>query len=204
MSYKILKHFSRREKQTTFVAIGTLISISGTCGSDEDLFSCANNRCVDKQFVCESLNPCGDNSDCPTPEIKVDVTNIISYVVGFTFVGIFICFGMGAYKMFRRRGGGGSGCSPLSMLGDCCDCCCNACSSVKHCCCDACSSARNRCQEACSSAGNCCQEGCSKLRDGTRDCCRGFTGGVVVCCRHLKPNRTETAGTVNIPIISAK
>ena len=38
--------------------------ISGSCDAYDNTFTCNNGRCIDKQFVCLNLNPCGDSSDC--------------------------------------------------------------------------------------------------------------------------------------------
>ena len=85
-----------------------IIYASGYCGDDDDddnLFSCDNNRCIDNQFICQSLNPCGDNSDCPYLETSyrfLDFLGNIPLIVGAIFV---ILFCVGFFKKWRQKTG---------------------------------------------------------------------------------------------------
>ena len=83
--------------------ITAIFSYSGTCETDDEtLYKCNNNRCVDKTFTCQNLNPCGDNSDDKPDCTKATVedsgpTWIEKYmaVMDTIKIVIFVCTGVG-------------------------------------------------------------------------------------------------------------
>ena len=160
----------------------TLFSNLGSCGSDEALFSCSNNRCIDKKFVCENLNPCGDNADCPptTDKPSIDnIMNILQYVIGFCFFGITFCMFFGFARRMHNRG---SHCpSPVRR-------CCNCCGKMVDCCGEMFERIRNI---RCDCCRDCCGEMVERIRNIRCDCCGEIIGGIVGACRCLKNNRTS-------------
>ena len=47
----------------------------GFCKHTE--FQCHNKRCINSSLVCDGFNPCGDQSDCQTPEPDHDVVLVL-------------------------------------------------------------------------------------------------------------------------------
>ena len=96
-------------------------SVLGSCESDDgSLFSCTNDRCIDNQFVCQNLNPCGDNSDCPTNDKIVTVGEIFGIIIPYiiVFVVFVVVIPVFCCKIVKRSFR--SGHSPVKSLCDCC------------------------------------------------------------------------------------
>ena len=102
--------------------------LTGPCGSDDDtFFSCKNNRCIDNEFTCQNLNPCGDNSDCPSKEetsLWEDIFNKIKIVLVVIIIMLVV---VGFIKFCKKvKGRVGDICSDLA------DCVVNACRRIKR------------------------------------------------------------------------
>ena len=102
--------------------------LTGPCESDDDtFFSCKNNRCIDNKFTCQDLNPCGDNSDCPSKEetsLWEDIFNKIKIVL---VVIIILLVVVGFIKFCKKvKGRVGDICRDLA------DCVVNACRRIKR------------------------------------------------------------------------
>ena len=102
--------------------------LTGPCGSDDDtFFSCKNNRCIDDKFTCQNLNPCGDNSDCPSKEetsLWEDIFNKIKIVLVVIIIMLVV---VGLIKFCKKvKGRVGDICSDLA------DCVVNACRRIKR------------------------------------------------------------------------
>ena len=102
--------------------------LTGPCESDDDtFFSCTNNRCIDNQFTCQNLNPCGDNSDCPSKgktSLWEDIFNKIKIVLVVIIIMLVV---VGLIKFCKKvKGRVGDICSDLA------DCVVNACRRIKR------------------------------------------------------------------------
>ena len=103
---------SRRRRNdvvtTLFVTGYFSLFFTGGCKDYTDVFTCENNRCISNEFVCLDINPCGDNSDCPTLQEAISfwqsiIESIQNIIVIVVVIGaVYIAFSF--FKHVRQRG----------------------------------------------------------------------------------------------------
>lgn len=76
----------------------------GECEDYDNTYTCANQRCIDKDFVCLGLNPCGDNSDCNTTmeEVKSFWENILDNIKNIAFIVIALIASFIVWKFLKE------------------------------------------------------------------------------------------------------
>ena len=98
----------RKPRKQVFLRCGSFVS--GSCDSYNNTFTCSNGRCIDKQFVCLGLNPCGDSSDC-TGSLEAAITFWESIVNSIKDFAWFLVIAIGIYvvikflHIYRKRHG---------------------------------------------------------------------------------------------------
>lgn len=202
-SYFITVLFQRNAAGMNFKSKFNLTFLSfseGSCGSgDKTLFSCTNKRCIDEKFTCQNINPCGDNSDCPTTTLADNLENVVEAVKYVVFV-IFVIVMLGIfYKVWKKT------CMRSSRSRCCCnledypcpDCSCHFC---KRCLCDCtvcrncwsglvarCSSCKRGLVTRCSG----CRDSCSEIEcSNFRNCC--LVARIVMLYRRVKARLTSS------------
>ena len=172
------------------------------------MFSCTNNRCVDSEFTCLNLNPCGDNSDCSRLNLnpcgnnsdcssKPPVTEAAEKLVQYAVIGIFSIFGLCifcafsiAFRRHRRFNdeffSDDFFSSGRSRSCDCCSDTCECCGDILVAClrCECCRDRYTACRQS-----ECCEYQFTFCR--RCDCCRSLAGGVLDACRRLKSSLTS-------------
>ena len=103
-----------------------LDGFSGPCDDNEETYTCDQspdedfNKCINRDFVCLGINPCGDNSDCPDVNLEEVMEwwqGLLDSLKNFAiFFAIIICMCViGKFMDTARRRG--SGLQKLPFIG---------------------------------------------------------------------------------------
>ena len=90
---------------------------AGPCDENDETYTCdlapdeEFNKCINEEFVCLGINPCGNNTDCPDVDMAEAMTwwesllNLLRTLA--IFLGIIVCFMViGNFVEARYHGSG--------------------------------------------------------------------------------------------------